>query len=117
MPRKVVSFIFIAVVLVVLYNLIGQILTTLRSGDRLEVAINGLHSLEVKNKELKTRLNIVKSPGFIETQARDKLGLVLPGETLVIIPDSKLQTVMGANTIAQPPRLPNWQGWLKLFWR
>ena len=117
MPRKVVNAIIILIVLIVIYNLIGQIITTLRSGDRLEQAISSLHSLETRNKELKERLNLVKSAEFLEQQARDNLGLVQPGETVIIIPEYKLQSILGATQEAIEPRLPNWQGWLRLFFR
>lgn len=107
----VIIFLFVS------FNLFSQILTTLKSGDRLEEATDKLHSLEVKNKELKRKLEQVNNPLFIEEQARDKLGLVREGETIVIIPEEKLNQVLGVTRKGEEIRLPNWQGWLKLFWQ
>ena len=117
MPKKVVFLLVGAVILIFAYNIIGQIFTTLRSGDRLTVATEQLHSLEVKNRELKKRLSEIKSQDFIEQQARDKLGLVKEGETIVVIPEDKINQVLGVGKQAETPRLPNWQGWLNLFFR
>ena len=58
-----------------------------------------------------------KSQDFIEQQARDKLGLAKEGETIVIIPEEKINQVLGMAKQVVEPRLPNWQGWLRLFWR
>lgn len=117
MPKKFIFIIIGAVILIFAYNIIGQIFTTLQSGDRLSVATEQLHSLEVKNRELKKRLSEIKSQDFIEQQARDKLGLAKEGETLVIIPDEKINQVLGVAKQVVEPRLPNWQGWLKLFFK
>lgn len=93
----------------------GQIFSTLKAGDRLKEVTDNLQSLEVKNKELREKLEEVKKPEFIETQARDKLGLVKEGETLVIIPQEKIDEVLGMTKKIEEIKLPNWQGWLKLF--
>ncbi len=103
------------VIILVSYNLIGQIFDALKVGDRLEESAERLHTLEIKNQELKKKLLEVKSPEFIEKQARDKLGLAKEGETIVVIPQEKIDAILGASKKLEELRLPNWQGWLKLF--
>lgn len=110
-------FLITGVSLVIAWGLISQILTTLKSGDKLTVALDKLHQLEVQNTELKRRLEEVKSPEFAEKEARDKLGLIKEGETLVIIPKDKIDQVLGIAKKVEEVKLPNWQGWLKLFLR
>lgn len=117
MPKKLIIVVGILVILIFSFNIISQILSTLRSGDRLQQASDELYKLEVKNKELKKKLIQVKSPDFIETQARDKLGLARSGETVVVIPDGKLKQVLSASIKQEEIKLPNWMGWLKVFWR
>lgn len=113
---KKISFILgLLVILVITYNLIAQIISTLKSGDRIDEASEKLHQLEVENAELKNRLGEVKKPGFIERQARDKLGLAKEGETLVIIPDEKIDLLLGSSKNMDMPRLPNYLGWWKVF--
>lgn len=116
MTKKIVIVLAGIVAVAITWSLIGQIMTTLKSGDRLQEATERLHQLEVKNKELKHKLEEVKTPAFLEEQARDKLGLVKEGETIVIIPEEKLNQVLGITDKIEEIKLPNWQGWLKLFW-
>lgn len=116
MVKKVTIGIVILVVLVIIYNLLLQITDSLRSSDRLNAQADAVYKLELKNKELKNKLSQIQSPEFIEQQARDKLGLGKEGETIVIIPDEKLKSVMGASESAEI-RYPNWLGWWKVFFR
>jgi cell division protein DivIC len=117
MFKKPFFSILIIIVLIIAYNLIGQIFTTLKSGERLKTATDELYTLEKKNQELKKKLTQTKTQDFIEQQARDKLGLGKGSETIVIIPDSKIDQVLGVSKeqIQSEIKLSNWQGWLKLF--
>lgn len=117
MAKKIVIVLVGIVAVAITWSLIGQIMTTLKSGDRLQEATERLHKLEVKNKELKRKLEEVKTPAFLEEQARDKLGLVREGETIVIIPQEKLDRVLGVTKKVEEVKLPNWLGWLKLFFK
>ena len=116
MVKKITFGIIILIVIVVAYNLINQIISTLSVSDRLGQALESVHQAEIKNKELKKKLSEIKSPEFIEEQARDKLGLAKPGETVVIIPDEKIKEILGA-TSSSEPKFPNWLGWFKVFFR
>ncbi len=116
MIRKIVIGAIIFIILLVAYNLIGQITDALRSGERLSQAADKVYQLEVKNKQLKQKLLQIGSSEFIEEQARNKLGLSKKGETVVIIPEDKLKLVMGASNSAQI-RLPNPLGWWRLFFK
>ncbi len=117
MLRKVIYIAVILVVLLIAYNLVVQITQAIKSGERLSEATDKVYKLQVQNKELKKKLSDIQSSDFIESQARDKLGLSKKGETLVIIPEQILNLVLGASSSAQTTRLPNWLGWLKVFFR
>ena len=116
MLKKLIYGIVIIIVLIIAYNLLMQITQAVKSGERLSQATEQLYKLQNENKELKKKLARIQSLDFIEAEARDKLGLSKKGETVVIIPEDKLKLVMGASQSAQI-RLPNWLGWLKVFWR
>lgn len=116
MIRKIILVAIILLVLGFAYNLLVQITKALRSGERLSTQAETVYKLEAKNKELKKKLSEIESPEFIEEQARDKLGLGRPGETVVIIPEEKLKLILGASQSAEEVRLFNWLGWLKVFW-
>lgn len=107
--------IIILVVTLIAYNLVAQIFQALNSGDRLNKEAEELFKLELKNKELKNKLSQTKSLEFLEEMARDKLNLAKKGETIVVIPEEKIQEVLGTTKASEEQKLPNWQGWLKLF--
>lgn len=105
----------IIIIFILSLNIIGQIVTTLKSGERVEKATEALHQLEQENKQFKKRLEEVKSADFIEKEARNKLGLAKEGEVVVIIPDEKIDLILGNNKKEEKPRLPNYLGWWKVF--
>lgn len=116
MIKKIALGLIILISLVVAYNLLTQIMEAAKYGERLSQAAETVYKLETKNKELKKKLSQIQSPEFIEEQARNKLGLSKQGETVVIIPEEKLKQVLGTTESAQI-RLPNWLGWLKVFFK
>lgn len=116
MIRKITLGLIILVILFVVYNLINQIIEATRSGERLSEAADAVHKLEIKNKQLKNQLSQARSQEFIEEAIRNKLGLAKKGETVVIIPEEKLKAVLGASQSAVV-RLPNWLGWLRVFFK
>lgn len=117
MFRKVIISAIIVIVLVIAFNLVTQITNSVKSGERLSTQAEIVYKLEAKNRELKKKLTQIQTPDFIEEQARNKLGLGKPGETMVIIPDEKLKQVLGASNSTQTARLPNWLGWWRVFFR
>ena len=116
MIKKLSLGLIIFVSLIVAYNLINQIIEATKSGERLSSAADEVYKLEIKNKTLKEKLSQIKSPEFIEQEVRNKLGFAKTGETVVVIPEEKLKMVLGTGSSAVV-RLPNWLGWLKVFFR
>ena len=114
MFRKISIVIGIFIVLILSLNVIGQILSTLKSGERMDQATEKLHKLEVENRNLKNKLENVKSNDFIEEEARNKLGLAKEGEIIVIIPDETIDLILGKKK-AEIVRLPNYLGWWRVF--
>lgn len=77
--------------------------------DRQEV----LTSLAAKNRELQEELKEATSPSFIEKQARDKLGLVREGETVVLLDKTKIRNM--GNEPTKPTGVSSWKQWWGLF--
>ncbi len=117
MLRKLFFGIGALIVLVIAFNLITQIVQTLKSTERLNELITEVQILEIKNRELKEKLTEIQSDEFIEAEARDKLGLGKSGETVVIIAEEKVRQILGASSAAAVERLPNWLGWWKVFFK
>lgn len=59
---------------------------------------------------LSQKLYFVKTDAFVEEEARQKLGLVRPGEQIVV--DQKIGLKQSKS---EPIARPNWQKWWKLF--
>ena len=116
MIRKLIIAGIILLGVVIGYKLLIQITDTLKSTERLSAQAEAVYELEIKNKELKAKLQEIQSPEFIEEMARNKLGLGKAGEVVVIIPEQKIKEILGASSSAQEIRLPNWLGWLRVFW-
>lgn len=116
MIKKVILGLIILVILVVAYNLITQIMDSTKSGERLSQAADAVYKLESQNRQLKQKLSQTQSSEFIEEEVRNKLGLSKKGETVVVIPEEKLKLVLGTSSSAQI-RLPNWLGWLRVFFK
>ncbi len=64
-----------------------------------------------ENKRLESQLTDMKNPSYVERVARDQLGMVKEGETIVMLPQG------GANTGEKKDRheFPVWQQWFRLF--
>lgn len=115
--RKTSFVIVILIILVaIIYGLINQIFTALRSGDRLSEVLNSLQQLQIKNQALKKSLKEAASPQFIEQQARDQLGLMRDGEVMVVIPEEIIQKALQQEQPVVVP-FPNPIGWWRVFFK
>ena len=89
--RRVVTYSLCGIALVLLVNaLVGDngYLAGLRSRREYDKAIASLTKLQVENAQLKEQQRRLRDdPAAIEEAARRDLGLIRPGETLVIIHD------------------------------
>lgn len=117
MIKKIALVLIVIILLGLLYGLGRQVYSSLNSGRRLESEVEDLTKLQKRNLELRNKLSAVGKLQFIEQQARDKLNLSREGETVVVIPESELQKVLGVKQAVQQRAEPYWQGWLKLFWK
>jgi cell division protein FtsB len=71
--------------LFLLFNFSYSIYTLWRKGDVVSEREQYLRTLETEQEKLKTELSYTMRPEFIEEEARNKLNLVRPGETLVVV--------------------------------
>lgn len=109
--KKVAFFVTIAVCLVIINGLIHSIIDLWNKQDLVERARQDLNREKRANEELKAQLTYVKSEEFLETQARDKLFMVKPGESEVLVPPDLVKK----EEEEKPPPPPAWKQWLNLF--
>lgn len=63
---------------------------------------------------LKNRLTRVKSQDFVEEEARNKLFMVKPGESTIIIPTATIHNAVITKAVKKIEK-PNWEQWKELF--
>jgi cell division protein FtsB len=109
--KKILFFLAIATCLVVINGLVRSIYDLWHKQDLVVKAQKNLEEERKENKRLKSQLKYVASNQFIEEEARNKLFMVKPGESGVIIPSSLIQKKEEKVIVV----LPNWQKWINLF--
>lgn len=118
MPKTVVILIIFLTLGVILLGLTKQITNALQSGERLNNQAEEVNKLQEENKQLKDNLERAKSYQSWEEIARDKLNLSKSGETVVVVPDDYINRAIQMYEYHPVEiNIPNWQGWLNLFFR
>lgn len=117
MPKTFSIFLISLITFFIIIGLFNQISSALTSSSRLDEAVDEVSKLQDQNRMLKERLSKVQEYRFMEEIARDKLQMAKPGETVVIISEEKIQDLLQAQNPVAPIKLPNWQVWLRLFFR
>lgn len=110
---KKIAYALIVIGLILIINsLVHSIVDLWSKQDLVKQAQIKLDHEKKENLQLKKQLITVGSKAFVEQEARDKLFMVKPGESDVIIPDNLLPNKNEAKSESQKP---NWQMWMDLF--
>ena len=109
MKSALFFFIFLFLLLIV-NSLIGAIRTSLTNDHALSSLMTNVQQAQQTHDFLAQQLQYVKTTHFVEEEARNKLGMVKPGEHIIIAPPPPTQKL---TTQTLPD--PNWKKWLKLF--
>lgn len=109
--KKILYIIVVVVCLLIINGLIRSIYDLWKKQDLVVSAKDELNKEKQKNQELKAQLVYVQSDEFIEEEARNKLFMVKPGESDVIVPEELLQKKEEKKVVI----VPNWQQWVNLF--
>ncbi len=109
--KTVILVIVTIALLLIIKNIVGSILT-LRQNSHIVTTLRGKEREEQQKRQfLKQQLYFVNTPQFVENEAREKLGMVKPGEHIVLAPPPT------ENKPTKPTidNTPNWEKWWKLF--
>jgi cell division protein FtsB len=90
---KVLTAIHIALIIAgiyILWSFSSSIYRLWKKGDVVFDKQKYLKTIEKEQDQLKTELSYTLKSTFIEEEARNKLNLVKPGETLVIVPNASV---------------------------
>lgn len=91
-------------------SLSRSVVSLLSKRDIIRQQEGELARLSQENAQLQDALVRADTPEFIEKQAREKLGLVKDGETVVILPNTNHQS-----PITSTQQGSNWEKWWELF--
>jgi len=111
--NRLIKIIIIVVGIGLIISLSRNIYRLLKAGDQVKLAQQRLEELEKEHQELLEKEEYYQSEEFVEQEARNRLNLGKPGETVVILPPNVGET--GEVTSTPAPELPNWKKWLRLF--
>ncbi len=114
MRKRLFQIISITIGIGLIIKLSGDILRLLKAGDKVKLAEKRVWMLEKEKKDLLEKRQYYQTPEFIEEEARNKLNMARPGETIVILPPN-LEEILGKQKQNSFPPLPNWKKWWKLF--
>ncbi len=107
------SILLLGIVLILLWVIknIATSIITLRQNSHIVTTLKDQEEEAKRKKQLlQQQLHVVNTPEFIESQAREKLGMVKPGEHIVLAPPPSPAPQKTNNDTAS-----NWERWWNLF--
>lgn len=110
--KRIIFIVIVIVFFVIAHNMIQNIVSLWQKQNIVTQTEDELVRVKAENKQLKSQLEMVNQPGFIESEARDKLFYVKPGEQIVFIPQTEeIEEETSVDVVSDPA----WKQWLDLF--
>jgi len=114
MKNKFFQIIGILLGLILVVKITGDLLHLFKAWQQIEKIEKKVAELEEKKKELSEKYQYYQTPEFIEEEARNKLNMAKPGETIVILPPN-IKNLNSDYKAQFSPQIPNWKKWWNLF--
>ncbi|HEX8931837.1 MAG TPA: septum formation initiator family protein [Patescibacteria group bacterium] len=111
--KKIVFFSIIIISLFIINSFLNSIYSLWQKNDLVVKARQDLEKEKKENGALKSKLSEVKNPQFVEEEARDKLFLAKPGETIVFLPAASKD--LASQNVKKQDSRPNWRKWWDVF--
>ncbi len=111
--KRLVKTVIVVIGIGLIISLSRNIYRLLKAGDQVNLAQQRLEELEKEHQKLLEKKEYYQSEEFVEQEARNRLNLGKPGETVVILPPNVGEVEGMAASSA--PELPIWQQWWRLF--
>jgi cell division protein FtsB/cell division protein DivIC len=85
--------------------------------SQVEAEKQKVEKMQADNTKLEEQVAEAQGSDFIEKQIRDKLGLVKPGEAIVVLPDADTLRKLAPQETIEEDTLPdlNWRKWEEMF--
>ena len=114
MQRKSVQLVVIIIGLALIVNLSRDIFRLWGSLKEVYLVEEKAQELEKERQLLLKKKDYFQSKEFIEEEARNKLNMARPNETIVILPEN-IKEALGQKQIQEQKEEPNWKKWWGLF--
>ncbi len=111
--RKLLLWCLFFVFLSLTLNFVKQVTIQLKASRELNNKKLELNDLKEKNKQLRAKLEEIKSPTFLKNEAATVLGLSERGESVILNEDKK-EAKSIQNQLLEP-KTPIFKRWLSLF--
>lgn len=100
------------------WGLFNNFLDLVSVGDRVVEAEQEVVKLEQENQSLKSEVDSLESGKLDEFLIREELGLVKPGEKVVMIEESLLEEAVQEELVEKEEEVevPVWKKWWNLLW-
>lgn len=109
--KTVILIVAIIILILIIRNIVDSIVS-LRQNSNIVTTLRQEEREQVQKKQfLKEKLHLVNTSQFIENEAREKLGMIKPGEHIVLAPP----VIVATQKPSEIDYSPNWQKWWKLF--
>lgn len=117
--KKYLRYILFVGILFVIFSMGRVTLGLLGKGKAIDQARAKVEGLKKEQEELLKTKEKIESDEFIEKEAREKLGLAKPGETVAVLPDQETLKKLAPKIEPEsfPEELPIWRRWVELFFR
>ncbi len=112
MGRKLVRAVILIIFITIGIGIVRSVYTLSQKKGIISERQHVLSGLITQNNQLQQQLREATSSAFIEQAARDKLGLVREGETVVIMDKSQ---ILNPDNEKNPQKVPPWKQWWSLF--
>lgn len=114
--RRVGQYAIIVFQVLLIVSLVRGIQLSKRSDARIASLQGEKARLLAEQDRLETQKDYVESPYYLEKVARDELHLGKPGETVVIVPDSRKQEIGTRDQdLEVETEKANWQKWWEVL--
>ncbi len=109
--KKILFFTTVIVCILIINSLARSVYNLWHKQDLVVSVQEDLDKEKKERQKLEAQLSYVKGNEFIEKEARNKLFMVKPGESGVILPSDLIEKKVEKKV----PEPSNWQKWLNLF--
>ena len=110
--KKSLFIVAIIIFLITINNLVGSIYSIWQKDKLVTDAQKQLIYQKEENERLKSALSYVQTQEFIEKEAREKLFMTKPNESIVL---GSEDTQKNENSLTTEQDKPKWKKWWELF--